>query len=39
MARHPRGAGGTGRVNCPRCSAPVPPNAGFCKGCGAPIGQ
>ncbi|MFJ6667467.1 zinc-ribbon domain-containing protein [Streptomyces sp. NPDC091383] len=25
-------------MNCPRCSAPAPPNAGFCKHCGAPIG-
>ncbi|MFI1021296.1 zinc-ribbon domain-containing protein [Streptomyces olivaceus] len=26
-------------MSCPRCQAPVPPNAGFCKGCGAPIGH
>ncbi|MEU3160031.1 zinc-ribbon domain-containing protein [Streptomyces griseoincarnatus] len=26
-------------MSCPRCRAPVPPNAGFCRACGAPIGH
>ncbi|WP_437023879.1 zinc-ribbon domain-containing protein [Streptomyces sp. enrichment culture] len=26
-------------MTCPRCSAPVPPSAGFCRACGAPIGH
>ncbi|MEU5596608.1 zinc-ribbon domain-containing protein [Streptomyces sp. NPDC020298] len=25
-------------MKCPRCGAPVPPNAGFCKACSGPIG-
>ncbi|MFI0233106.1 zinc-ribbon domain-containing protein [Streptomyces sp. NPDC017086] len=26
-------------MNCPGCGDPLPPNAGFCRRCGAPIGQ
>ncbi|MFD8234048.1 zinc-ribbon domain-containing protein [Streptomyces sp. NPDC059696] len=26
-------------MTCPRCHAPVPPGAGFCRACGAPIGH
>ncbi|MEV4227297.1 zinc-ribbon domain-containing protein [Streptomyces bobili] len=26
-------------MSCPRCGAPQSPGAGFCKACGAPVGQ
>ncbi|MEU3851773.1 zinc-ribbon domain-containing protein [Streptomyces sp. NPDC029554] len=26
-------------VTCPRCGAPLPPGAGFCRACSAPIGH